>query len=98
MVLINVVLPMPLRPRSASAWPSRRNSEMFDSTTASPEAAQRRSIARSSGIEFLAKIDRFDPRIARHFIRRAVDEQRAIDQHRDALRKREHQIHVVLDQ
>ncbi len=34
--LISVVLPMPLRPSSASAWPSASRSEISASTTASP--------------------------------------------------------------
>ena len=37
-------------------------------------------------------------RIARHLVRRALDQQRAVDQHRNAVGEREHQIHVVLDQ
>ena len=34
--LISVVLPVPLRPNSASTCPSARRSDMFGSTTASP--------------------------------------------------------------
>jgi hypothetical protein len=36
MELISVVLPVPLRPNSASTWLSARLSDMFGSTTASP--------------------------------------------------------------
>ena len=41
--------------------------------------------AGASAIEFLAEIDRFDARIACDLVGRALDEQRAVDQHRDAV-------------
>src|SRR3982074_1358223 len=98
MELTSVVLPMPLRPSSASDSPSASVREISDSTIASPYPALRRSIARSSGIEGLAEIDRLDSRIARHRVGLALDEERAVDQHRDAGREGEDDVHVVLDQ
>ncbi len=55
-------------------------------------------MARRSGIEGLAEIDRLDARIARHLVGGAVDEQRAVHQHGDAVGEGEDEIHVVLDQ
>jgi hypothetical protein len=46
----------------------------------------------------LAKIHRFDARIVCDLIRRASGQQRAFDQHSDALGKRKHQVHIMLDQ
>src|ERR1700722_8246183 len=51
-----------------------------------------------SGIELLAEIDFFDALIARHFLWFAFDKKSAIDQNRNAVGERKHQIHVVLDQ
>src|SRR5271156_6862581 len=53
---------------------------------------------RSSAIEFVAEIDRFDPRIARDLLWCAVEQQPAIDKNRDAIGEREHEVHVMLDQ
>src|SRR5437764_14301647 len=99
MELTSVVLPMPLRPSSASACPCATPSEIRSSTTASPYPAVSASIARRSGIDrLLAEIDRLHARIARDLLRRALDEQFAVDQHRDAVGEREHDVHVVLDE
>src|SRR6476646_8369831 len=96
--LISVVLPVPLRPSSASTWPSASESDMPDSTTASPYPARRPLMARRSGIDGLAEIDRLDLGIARHLVRRAFDQHGAVDQYRNPVGEGEHQIHVVLDQ
>src|ERR1700710_1268493 len=98
MELISVVLPVPLRPNSASTWLSGNRSDMFGSTTASPYPARRFSMRNRSGIGGLAEIHRLDPRVARHLVRRTFHQQRAVDHHRNAVGEREHQIHVVLDQ
>src|SRR4029078_5774495 len=79
--LISVVLPVPLRPSSASTWPSPSASVIPGSTTASPYPARRPSIERRSGIGSLAEIDRLDLGIACHFVRRALDQHGAVDQH-----------------
>src|ERR1700733_10198444 len=96
--LISVVFPVPLRPSSASTWLSGSRSDMEGSTTASPYPARSPSMVSKSGIGGLAEIDRPDPGIARHFVRRALDQHRAGDQHRDTVGERKHQVHVVLDQ
>src|SRR4051812_13083925 len=97
--LISVVLPVPLRPSSASTWPSPSFSDMPDSTTASPYPARKPSMARRSGIDdLLAEIDRLDLGIARHFGRWAFDQHGAVDQHRNPVGKRKYQIHIVFDQ
>src|SRR5882724_13100032 len=97
--LISVVLPVPLRPSSASTWPSPSASDMPDSTTASPYPARKPLMARSSDIDgLLAEIDRLDLGIARHLVRRAFDQHGTVDQHRNPVGKGEHQIHIVLDQ
>src|SRR5215475_115122 len=98
MELISVVLPVPLRPNSASTCPSGRLSDMLGSTTASPYPARRPSILSRSGIAGLAEIDRLDLRIARDLVGLALDQERAIDQHRNSVGEREHEIHIVLDQ
>src|ERR1700722_8465656 len=96
--LTKVVLPVPLRPNSASTWLSGRRSDMPCKTTASPYPERSPSMHRRSGIGGLAEIDRFHPCVARHFVRRTLDQHRAIDQHRNPVGETEHQIHVVLDQ
>src|SRR3954452_11535426 len=96
--LISVVLPVPLRPSSASTWPSASESDMPESTTASPYPARKPLMARRSGIGRLAEIDRLDLGIARHFFRRAFDQHGAIDQDRNPVGEREYQVHVVLNQ
>src|SRR5689334_10524219 len=96
--LISVVLPVPLRPSSASTWPSASASDISGSTTASPYPARRPWMERRSGIGRLAEIDRPHLRIARDLVGRALGEQAAIDQHRDAVGEGEYEVHVVLDQ
>ena len=92
---ISVVLPTPLRPSTASASPSprrtpserrwRRHSRRRDSTGAAQPCGSRRDRRR-------ARADRRDR------LGLAFGQQGAVDQHRDALREAEHQVHVVLDQ
>src|SRR5690242_2424681 len=96
--LISVVLPMPLRPSSASDCPSASASETSLSTTASPYPAVSLSMVRRSAIERLAEIDRLDAGIARDLVGCAVDEQSAVDQHRYAISEGKDELHVVLDQ
>src|SRR6478736_2289398 len=96
--LISVVLPVPLRPSSASTWPSASVSDMPDSTTASPYPARRLSMARRSGIGGLAEIDRLDLGIPGHLVGRALHQHRAVDEDGDAVGEREHQVHIVLNQ
>jgi hypothetical protein len=53
----------------------------------------------TSGIDYvLAQIDGLDASIAGDLFGASFDEQRAIYQHRNAVGKREHHVHVVLDQ
>src|SRR5215471_12115702 len=89
---------MPLRPSSATDWPSATASEMSESTTASPYPAVNPSIRRRSDIERLAQVDGLDPAITRDRVGCPLDEQRAVDQDRNAVGKAEHEIHVVLDE
>src|SRR5450756_698215 len=94
MLLISVVLPVPLRPSTASADCRWTDNEMSDNTTASPYPADRCSTRRTSDMgDILAQIDRPDPGVARDIGRGALDEQRPIDQHRNAFGEAEHQIH-----
>src|SRR4051812_49418969 len=93
--LISVVLPVPLRPNSASASPSASASEMSGSTTASPYPARRFWMRSRSGIGGLAEVHGFHLRVARHLLRRSLRQQSAIDQHGDAVGEREHQVHVM---
>src|SRR6266852_3062122 len=81
--LISVVLPVPLRPSSASTWLSARCNDKSGNTTASPYPARKPSMHKRSGIGGLAEIDRLDPWVARHLVRRAFDQQRAVDQNRN---------------
>src|SRR6266850_641761 len=48
-----------------------------------PLRARKPSMHNRSGIGGLAEIDRLDARIARHLVRWAFDQQRAVDQHRN---------------
>src|ERR1700736_547731 len=96
--LISVVLPMPLRPSKASALPAGMRNDTPSSTTASPYPAVSASIASTSAIGRLAKIDRLDARIAGDIVRGAFHEQRAVDEDRDAVGEAEHKIHVMLDE
>src|SRR4029078_12211108 len=70
--LISVVLPVPLRPSSASTWPSPRLNDIEGSTTASPTPTPQASMARSSGIDRLTEIDSLHLRIPRHLVRRTL--------------------------
>src|SRR4051794_25255682 len=81
--LIRVVLPVPLRPSSASTWPSARLNDILGSTTASPYPARRSSITNSSDIGALAEIDRLDARIASHLVWRTLHQHGAGHQHRN---------------
>src|SRR5690242_3034490 len=98
MELINVVLPVPLRPSTASTCPSGGRSDTLGSTVASPEAARRFSVASRSGIARLAEINGLHLRVLGDLFGRAFRQQRAVDQHGNAIGKGEDEIHVMLDE
>ena len=98
-VVSSVVLPVPLRPSSASdSTLAEREADVVDDDRLAVAGAQ--ALARAAGQAWLAspEIDGLDLRIAGDLVGRALDEQRAVDQHRDARGEAEHEIHVVLDQ
>src|SRR6516165_5964418 len=96
--LMSVVLPVPLRPSSASDCRSAMATLMSVSTTASPYPALRPSTRRRSDMRRLAEIDLLDAGVARDLLRGALDEHRAVDEEGDAASELEHEVHIVLDQ
>src|SRR6266566_7603612 len=95
---MSVVLPIPLRPSIATLSPAGIASETSESTTASPYPAVRPSMTRRSGIQGLPEIDCLDAGVARNLSRQPIGKQRTVDQYGNPIGKREHQVHVVLDQ
>ena len=53
---------------------------------------------REHALHLLAEIGGDHLRVGAHLRRRAARQDAAVDQHRDAVRQREHRVHVVLDQ
>src|ERR1700722_10670482 len=97
MVASSVVFPTPLRPSTASVFPVATENDTRSSTTVSPYPAVRSRTFSSSDIEVRTKIDFAHAWIGGDFIRRAFEQHRATNQHRDALSETKHQIHVVFD-
>src|SRR5689334_11308595 len=94
-----VVLPTPLRPRSARLPPSRRVKETSSSTTDSPYPATRPCASRRSGTGgLIAEIDLAHARVGRDLPGRSLGEDRSGGEHRDPLGEAEDEIHVVLDE
>src|ERR1700738_3225632 len=97
-VLRRVVLPVPLRPSTASDSPSTRRRSMWEMMTASPYPADTSRSASSSRIEALPAVDGAHPRLRRDLLRGAFGEESAVHENRDATGEAEYQVHVVLDE
>src|SRR3989304_5926238 len=95
MVPSSVDLPTPFRPSTASEPRSGSESAISSSTTVAPYPARTPPRRNKSGMP-LTEIDLAHPVISGDFRRRALDEDRPLREHRDALRKPEHHVHVVL--
>src|SRR5688572_26196555 len=93
MVARSVVFPTPFLPSTASDPRSGSSRSTSSSTTVSPYPA--RTLARLS--MSLAQVDVVHALVARDLVRRALDQHRALHQHRDAVGEAEDQLHVVLD-
>ena len=98
MVATSVVLPMPLRPSTASAPPSasvKRDIGQHDRlAVAGGQSVDAQELSHAG----LAEIDLAHARIGGDLGGRAFDQHRAVHQHGDALGEAEHHVHVVLDQ
>src|SRR3984893_17868935 len=97
-VLSSVVLPVPLRPRTASDSPSLRLRSILEMTRASPEPPETCRNARILCIEALAEIDLPHPWVGGYLLHAAFGQQRAVHENRDATGEAEHQVHVMLDE
>src|SRR6188508_1013245 len=94
----SVVLPTPLRPRSATLSPSAMASDTSSTTTASPYPALTPSSERRSAMTLVPQVDGLHALVGGDLARRALGEDLAAHQHRDALGEAEHEAHVVLDE
>src|SRR5258708_16023894 len=92
-LFMQVVLPAPFLPRSASTLPSPSANDTLWSTWLSPYSASTLSRARAS----VAKVDLAGFGIGHHFGARPLDDHAPVVQHRDAIGHVERGIHVVLD-
>src|SRR5258708_4096183 len=92
-LFMQVVLPAPFLPRSASTLPSPSASETLWSPWLSPDSASTLLRARAS----VAKVDLAGFGIGHHFGARPLDDHAPVVQHRDAIGHVERGIHVVLD-
>src|SRR4051794_35315663 len=90
----SVLLPTPLRPRTARLWLAPSESEMPSSTTASPYP-ERTSRSSSMG---LSQVHLAHARIASDLVGGSFEQDAAADHHDDAAREAEHDVHVVLDE
>ncbi len=97
----SVVLPVPLRPSSASDCPCvEREVDALDDDGLAVAGAQVLDAQQLSHARLrLAEIDRRDARVARRSSPASPSaKHRAVDQHGHALREAEDEVHVVLDQ
>src|SRR5215831_6792766 len=95
-VASSVVFPTPLRPRTASDPRSGSENAISSRTTVSPYPARTSFRTSASAMALLAEIHLVDALVLADLLGRALDQHLALDEHGDALRKAEHQIHVVL--
>src|SRR5262245_42379379 len=93
MECMQVVLPAPLRPRSARTRPACSVNDTPCSTWLSPYSASMRSTTRAS----VAKIHVTPLGIRDPFHPRAFEDDFSVVQDRDALRQVERGVHIVLD-
>src|SRR5882672_2559640 len=96
-VASSVVLPTPLRPRTESDPRSGRAKPISSITTVSPYPARTSLRVSASAMTLLPEVDLVHALVAPDFIGRALDQHLALDEHGDAPREAEHQVHVVLD-
>src|SRR5262245_51233257 len=95
----SVVLPTPLRPRTARLPCSSTASEMSSRTTASPYPARTPSNASSgSAMTRTPEVDLAYARIGGDFLGAAFDQDATADHDDDAACESEHDVHVVLDE
>src|SRR5438093_13760357 len=95
----SVVLPTPLRPRTARLPCSGSSSETPSSTTASPQPERTPRSARSgSAMAAFAQVDLAHLRGGADPLRSALREDAAAHHDDDAAREAEHDVHVVLDE
>src|SRR5262245_34914857 len=94
----SVVLPAPLRPRTATLPPASRPNVTSSTTTASPYPAVTASTRNSSGMVGLAEVELAHLGVGGDVGGRALGDDAAGREHRDPLRESEHERHVVLDE
>src|SRR5690242_11576593 len=95
-VASSVVLPTPLRPRTASEPRSGRAKLTSSRIVVSPYPARTPVSFSTSGMR-LAQVDVAHAPVGGDLVRRALEQHLALHQHGDALREAEYQVHVVLD-
>src|SRR6266536_2755175 len=96
MVASRVVLPTPLRPRTASEPRSPSETLTSSSTTVAPYPA-RTAVRVSASAMPLAEIDLAHAGMLGDLPGRALAQDLALHEHGDALGEAEHEVHVVLD-
>src|SRR5215813_894209 len=96
-VASSVVFPTPLRPSTASEPRSGSENAISSSTTVSPYPARTSFRTSASAMAMLAEIHLVDALVLADLLGRALDQHLALDEHGDALREAEHQVHIVLD-
>src|SRR5262252_3034561 len=96
-VASSVVFPTPLRPRTASDPRSGSENAISSSTTVSPYPARTSFRTSASGMALLAEVHLMHALVLAYLLGRAFDQHLALNQHGDAPREAEHEIHVVLD-
>src|SRR4051812_15716617 len=96
-VASSVVLPTPLRPRTASVPRSGREKPMSSRTTVSPLPARAPDPTSASDSALPPEVDLVHAAVLGDLLRRALDQDLALHQHRDAFGEAEHEVHVVLD-
>src|SRR5437660_9480162 len=97
-----VVWPMPLRPISVTISPAWMSNETPNSAWLRPYAVSTpESCNKVSAIQFhgllLAEVSAAHLRIGADRVRRSRGDDAPVDENGDAIRQREHRIHVVLD-
>src|SRR5215831_13510403 len=97
MVASSVVFPTPLRPRTESDPRSGSENAISSSTTVSPYPARTPFRTSASAMALLAEVDLVHALVLADLLGRALDQHLALNEHGDAPREAEHQVHVVLD-
>src|SRR5438876_10034830 len=97
MVASSVVLPTPFRPSTASEPRSGTSSATSSRITVSPYPARKPVRRSASGMRRLAEIHVAHAPVGGDLVGPAFDQHLPLDQHGDALREAEHEVHVVLD-